>query len=294
MPPIRTSSLSEPSCSIALVYRSVTCPSRDRAKFRAVNTSAARANSPAPNVSSLPRAASRAVWRRNIRNDPVTWPTSWVASQSAAGTKSAQAATANTATTRTPITHPLLRAQALAASDPVLMSLTVAAPYGEEVSRRAGAVPGGPTRGVGCQARRGNLSRADPAARVSRLDPAVPGEYAPNEYANPPTVPATRWSGLARPAIQHRSRRGLRGGNTRQRACASALPGIGGEVADCRLRAHELAPDHPLLLDPSDHEYPGRLLRPVSSDIDDQEMRVICLIQLCQERSRARTNRAWP
>jgi hypothetical protein len=69
-----------------------------------------------------------------------------------------------------------------------------------------------------------------------------------------------------------------RDGDTRQSACASALPGIGGEVADCRLRARKLAPDHPLLLDPSDHEYPGRLLRPGSSDIDDQEMRAIRLI----------------
>ena len=68
MPPMRTSSLSEPSCSMALVKRSVTWPCsvssnprRDRLKFSAVKTKTPAANRPATSVKSRPRAASRAV-----------------------------------------------------------------------------------------------------------------------------------------------------------------------------------------------------------------------------------------
>ena len=84
MPPIRTSILSEPSCSIALVYRFVTCPCsvislvrrykvrlfRYRVTFHAVKTSAPAASRPAPSVSNWVRAASRAVWSSGPLGQP--------------------------------------------------------------------------------------------------------------------------------------------------------------------------------------------------------------------------------
>ena len=100
MPPMRTSSFFDPSCVIAFVYRLVTCPSRDRVKFRAVNQSAPAANRPAPSVSNRPRALSSAV----SCSDPVAEPTSWCASQSAAGTNSTHATAAASTTTAMPPT----------------------------------------------------------------------------------------------------------------------------------------------------------------------------------------------
>ena len=53
---MRTSTFSQPSCSRAVAYRSVTRPSRDSANLRAVNNSAPVASSPAPSASARPRA----------------------------------------------------------------------------------------------------------------------------------------------------------------------------------------------------------------------------------------------
>ena len=73
MPPIRPSCSAQPSCSSAWAQRPVTCPARDRARLRAVNTSAPVASSPAPSASTRPRAASRAVGGRGRRAGPASW-----------------------------------------------------------------------------------------------------------------------------------------------------------------------------------------------------------------------------
>ncbi len=114
MPPNRTSSLSDPSWSIAVVKRPVTCPCsvrpnirRDRMKLRAVNTRAPTANSPAPSVSSWVRTVSRAACRCAARCTcgRLLW-TSWLAIRSVKGPSSTKATKATaTATTRPASNH---------------------------------------------------------------------------------------------------------------------------------------------------------------------------------------------
>ena len=88
MPPMRTSTFSQPSCSRAFAYRSVTRPSRDSANLRTVNNSAPVASSPAPSASTRPRAVSQAI----RESGPLAGPPSWCASQSPVGTSTTRAA----------------------------------------------------------------------------------------------------------------------------------------------------------------------------------------------------------
>ena len=91
MPPIRTASSAQPSCSSAWAQRPLTCPARDSARLRTVTTSAPVASSPAPTASTRPRAASRAAGGRGCRAGPA----SWCASQPQAGPSTRAAAGAS-------------------------------------------------------------------------------------------------------------------------------------------------------------------------------------------------------
>ena len=98
MPPMRTSTFSQPSCPSAFAYRPVTCPSRDSANLRAVNNSAPVASSPAPSAGTRPRVASCAV----RGSSPLAGPPSRCASQSPAGTSTTRAAAGASPTAATP------------------------------------------------------------------------------------------------------------------------------------------------------------------------------------------------
>ena len=142
--------------------------------FRAVNASAAAANSPAPSASSRPRAASRAVSRRSS----LPGPGSWRASQPPAGTISTRAAAgARPAAAIPPGVHRMPRWEA---ADRIITGTTlgehdrVRGPFGDNADTQVSVRPGALHRRRRCSSatrRAARRSRARPQPRRRRKRP---------------------------------------------------------------------------------------------------------------------------